>query len=108
MKTKIKVTAHDIVRGRPGSPCHCMLARAIRRTFKRKTVEVFPNGIAPGWGKCDINEVEVLLPVRANDKAIRFDTFDPEPGDESKLPVKGRARLKIIKPFSFTLQVPAL
>lgn len=101
---KIEVTERDILRGIPRDPCECMIARSVRRRFRTKAVEVVPDQEFDGSGICKINGDSLFLPIRASQKAVKFDErFDPEEGEGAI--VKGRARLKIIKPFSFNLSV---
>lgn len=96
MKTKFKLTVNDIVRGKPGNPSRCMLARCIRRTLKTKEVD-YPSSDETRTGTCYFRGRTIFLPSRLNKAALRFDNIGG--------PVARRSR---IKPFSFALNIPEL
>jgi hypothetical protein len=69
MKVKVKVTAGDIKRGIPEDECKCPIARALKRTFKTRDVEVHAF-------KCYVDGRIYDLPSFARTFIYRFDMGD--------------------------------
>lgn len=88
MKKRIRVTAKDIGEGERFDAGKCPVAKAIMRTLKGDSVAVDGHGMV----FCDEHGNEIGNEIRFPEAVERF--------------VKDFDCHKIVKPFSFTLEIP--
>ena len=77
MKFQIRVTRDDIRKGVKDSPCNCPIARAAKRVFGTKNVNVSGEAIEVGYGYGGYETLYLPLPKAGERFVEAFDDGKP-------------------------------